>query len=149
MTRVQRGVNARVGDEKEIGKKAGNGMSLSCVSCFLGAQHDNQLLIHASPFKMVIDPPAWSRGADSGLATAGPESRNQSREGLTSLGSLTPGWGLGREKSWCSFFPPSKGLRRRPPLSSASALVRRGPGWSSHYLKPVLCTWSGGGGLAP
>lgn len=41
---------------RESGKKAwaGNGVSLSCLSCFLGAQHDNQLLVHTFPSKMVI-----------------------------------------------------------------------------------------------
>lgn len=57
VTRIQRGVNARVGDEKQGEWKkawARNGVSLSCLSCFLGSQHDSQLLVHTFPSKMVI-----------------------------------------------------------------------------------------------
>ena len=38
---------------RRLGKKPGLEMKYACPE-LLGAQHDNQLLQHASPFKMVI-----------------------------------------------------------------------------------------------
>lgn len=63
LTRMQRGVNAREGDEKQgdRGKeKPGPEMECPCpYVMLLGTQHDIQPLLHTSPFRAVTHRASW------------------------------------------------------------------------------------------
>lgn len=89
---------------------------------------------------------AWSRRADSGLATAGPESRSQRGKGAHFSWPPTPACGGGERGKLENLLSDRSRLGRGTPRPPACSLGgREARGWSSNYQKPVLGPWGGEG----